>query len=66
VLLIEVGQLTPPLGINLFVIQSIWPGKLSDVIAGTVPFFFLVLLMMGIMVFLPGLATWLPSYMAGN
>ena len=34
VLFIEMGQISPPIGINLFVIQSIWTGKLSDVVDG--------------------------------
>ena len=38
VLFIEMGQISPPIGINLFVIQSIWTGKLSDVVMGTIPF----------------------------
>ena len=32
VLFIELGQISPPIGINLFVIQSIWDGKLSEVV----------------------------------
>ena len=32
VLFIELGQISPPIGINLFVIQSIWDGKLSDIV----------------------------------
>src|SRR5206468_10970710 len=38
VLFVELGQISPPIGINLFVIQSIWDGKLSEVILGTIPF----------------------------
>ena len=38
VLYIELGQISPPIGINLFVIQSIWDGKLSEVVLGTIPF----------------------------
>ncbi len=32
VVFIELGQISPPIGINLFVIQSIWTGKLGDVV----------------------------------
>ena len=35
---VELGQISPPIGINLFVIQSIWDGELSDVVMGTIPF----------------------------
>jgi len=66
VLLIELGQLTPPLGINLFVIQSIWDGKLEEVVQGTIPFFLIILLMVFVLWSLPGLATWLPGLMVGR
>ena len=36
VLYVELGQISPPIGINLFVIQSIWDGELKDVVLGTV------------------------------
>ena len=37
VILIEIGQLTPPLGINLFVIQGIWDGRIEEVIRVSSP-----------------------------
>ena len=64
VLLIELGQITPPLGLNLFVIQSISSGKLSDVVLGTVPFYLLIFIMLGLLVAVPELALWLPSQMS--
>jgi C4-dicarboxylate transporter DctM subunit len=61
VMFIELGQISPPIGINLFVIQGMWKGRLSDVVAGTIPFHLLMLLLLlAIMVF-PQLALWLPS-----
>ncbi|MEO1193631.1 MAG: TRAP transporter large permease [Pseudomonadota bacterium] len=63
VLLIELGQLTPPLGINLFVIQSIWEGKLEEVVQGTIPFFLIIFAMVFVLWTVPELATWLPSLM---
>jgi tripartite ATP-independent transporter DctM subunit len=64
VLFIELGQITPPVGINLFVIQSIWSGKLSDVIAGTIPFHLIMFGMVAILIFWPQLALWLPAVMS--
>ncbi len=46
VLFIEIGQITPPIGINLFVIQSISHGKLSDVVMGTIPFHLLMFVLL--------------------
>jgi tripartite ATP-independent transporter DctM subunit len=63
VVMIELGQVTPPVGINLFVIQSIWTGHIGQVIAGSAPF---VLIMIGFVAMLtvwPELALYLPSRM---
>uniref|UniRef100_UPI003B529096 TRAP transporter large permease n=1 Tax=Roseovarius indicus TaxID=540747 RepID=UPI003B529096 len=63
VLLIELGQISPPLGLNLFVIHNISRGKLGDVILGSFPFFFLIYLCLGLLVLFPQLALWLPATM---
>ena len=61
VLFIEMGQISPPIGINLFVIQSIWTGKLSDVVRGTIPFHLIMFALLGLLVLFPDIAMWLPS-----
>jgi len=61
VLFIEMGQISPPIGINLFVIQSIWTGKLSDVVMGTIPFHLIMFVLLGLLVLFPEIAMWLPS-----
>jgi tripartite ATP-independent transporter DctM subunit len=66
VLFIEMGQITPPIGINLFVIQSIARGKLSDVVVGTVPFHLLMFVLLGMLVAWPQLALWLPGQVSGR
>ena len=64
VLLIEVGQVTPPMGINLFVIQSIRKeGSLEDVMIGAAPFVLLMLLAIVILWAWPELVLWLPDAM---
>jgi tripartite ATP-independent transporter DctM subunit len=65
VLFIEMGQITPPIGINLFVIQSISRGSLSDVVLGTLPFHLLMFLLLVMLVAWPELALWLPSHTSG-
>ena len=63
-LLIELGQITPPFGLNLFALQGISGGRpITDVIFGTLPYCILMMLMIGILKLLPGLALWLPSRM---
>ena len=63
VLFIELGQISPPIGINLFVIQSIWDGKLSDIAWGTIPFHLLMLVLLVMLVAWPEIALWLPAHM---
>src|SRR5262249_40422924 len=64
VIFIELGQISPPIGINLFVIQSIWDGKLSEVVIGTIPFHLIMFIVLGLVIFWPELAMWLPGRMS--
>ncbi|MFM9884304.1 MAG: TRAP transporter large permease [Burkholderiales bacterium] len=63
VIFVELGQISPPIGINLFVIQSIWEGKLSEVVIGTIPFHLIMFVVLGMVIFWPELALWLPARM---
>ena len=63
VLLLEVGMLTPPFGINLFVIQSISKWPLGDVVRGSSPYWVIILAYVGLLTAFPQIATWLPSHM---
>ena len=64
VVLIELGQITPPFGINLFVIQGISAGgRLEDVVLGTIPFYLLMFLLIALLVTWPEIALWLPAQM---
>lgn len=63
VLFIEMGQISPPLGINLFVIQSIWDGKLADVVMGTIPFHLIMFVLVTMLAVWPEIALWLPEQM---
>jgi tripartite ATP-independent transporter DctM subunit len=66
VLFIEMGQISPPIGINLFVIQSIWNGKLSDVVVGTIPFHLIMFVLLGLLLLFPDIAMWLPGRVAAG
>jgi TRAP-type C4-dicarboxylate transport system permease large subunit len=64
VLLMEAALLTPPVGMNLFVVQGIRErGDLNDVIVGTLPFIVTLFLMIGLIVAFPGIAMWLPNFL---
>ena len=63
VLVVEMAQITPPVGFNLFVIQGLTDHNILEVARAALPFFFLLLLGVVLLVAFPGLATWLPSQM---
>jgi C4-dicarboxylate transporter, DctM subunit len=66
VIYVELGQISPPIGINLFVIQSIWDGKLKEVVYGTIPFHLIMFVVLIMVMVWPELALWLPRQMSGQ
>ncbi|MEX1303699.1 MAG: TRAP transporter large permease [Rhodovibrionaceae bacterium] len=63
VLLIEIGQITPPLGLNLFVIQGISNCPLGEVIKGVIPYYGIMLCFLLVIYLLPDIVLWLPGQM---
>jgi len=58
----ELAMITPPVGINLYVVQGLRRrGKIDDVIIGAAPFVITMLLMILILSIWPQIALWLPS-----
>jgi TRAP-type C4-dicarboxylate transport system permease large subunit len=61
-ILMEMGLIHPPVGLNLFVINSIAPDiKLRDIIWGTLPFIALMIIAIVLLAFFPQIAMWLPE-----
>jgi C4-dicarboxylate transporter, DctM subunit len=61
-IVMEMGLIHPPVGLNLFVIKNIAPDiPLSDVIWGVLPFVVLMALAVVVLCFLPDIAVWLPD-----
>lgn len=59
---LELALITPPVGMNLFVLQGVSPdSKMTDIIRGVVPFGCMMALEILILCFFPEVATWLPS-----
>jgi len=58
---IEMGVVTPPVGLNLFAVSGTSRIPLHEVIKGTIPFFVGDGLVLLAVIFFPGLATWLPD-----
>ena len=66
VLLVEIAEVTPPVGFNLFVLQNM-TGKDSNTIArAALPFFLLLVVCIAIVTVWPGLVTWLPDVVMGK
>lgn len=64
--LIELGQITPPVGLNLFTIHAISGGhKFAEVAIGSAPYVALMLLVIAMLAFWPEIALWLPNTMRG-
>ncbi|MFH1490853.1 MAG: TRAP transporter large permease subunit, partial [Pseudomonadota bacterium] len=63
VLNMELALLTPPVGLNLFVIQSIEETNLSVILRGVWPFLIIIAIGIVILALFPALATWLPNLM---
>ncbi|MEO1639503.1 MAG: TRAP transporter large permease [Pseudomonadota bacterium] len=60
--LLETALITPPIGINLYVVQGIRKaGPMIDVIKGALPFVVTMFVMLGLLLTFPQLALWLPS-----
>jgi len=59
----EIAVLTPPVGLNLYVISGISRGKVSvpDVIVGSLPFIAALVVLVGVMIAFPQAALWLPE-----
>jgi len=61
---VEIGMITPPVGLNLFVLKAAVPDiNMKDIIGGSLPFVLLLMLGLAIIMVFPSLATWLPGKM---
>ena len=63
VLVVEMAQITPPVGFNLFVLQGMTKREITYIAKVAMPFFWLMVLAVMLIYFFPGIITWLPSHM---
>lgn len=62
----EIGLITPPVGLNLYVLKGVAPQvSLPTILRGAAPFVLLMLFSMGLLAVFPQLALWLPNQMMG-
>ena len=62
----EIGLVHPPVGLNLFVLSTISAAPIGEVIRGILPFLILLLIVLGIITYVPILTMWLPSVVYGS
>ncbi len=65
VILVEIAQITPPVGFNLFVLQTMAKRDANYVARAAIPFFCMMLVAIAIIAAFPGIATWLPDAVLG-
>ena len=63
VLVVEMSQITPPVGFNLFVLQSLTGKNILQIARYALPFFLLLMLAVVLVTAFPGIVTWLPEQM---
>ena len=63
----EIGLITPPVGLNLYVINGIVPDvSLADILKGALPFVACMVIAIIILCIFPSIATWLPTFLMGK
>jgi tripartite ATP-independent transporter DctM subunit len=64
VVVVQVGMISPPVGMNIFVVKNLLQGvSIGTVFRGTTPFTVALVVMLALLIAFPKLATWLPSFM---
>jgi tripartite ATP-independent transporter DctM subunit len=63
VLVVEMAQITPPVGFNLFVLQGMTRKEITWIARVSMPLFLLMVVAVALIYFFPGIVTWLPSRM---
>ncbi len=64
-ILVEIAQITPPVGFNLFVLQTMTGRDINYIAIASLPFFFMMLVCIALIALFPELATWLPNLLLG-
>jgi C4-dicarboxylate transporter DctM subunit len=61
----EIGMITPPIGLNLFVTSGITGMSLSRVVKAAMPFMLVLMVFLVLVTYLPAISTWLPYLVMG-
>lgn len=60
---LELAQITPPVGMNLFTIKAITKAPIGTIIRGSAPYVALMIMVLALVMLIPGIALWLPGTM---
>ncbi len=63
VVVVEMAQITPPVGFNLFVMQGMTGHQMNFIARAAFPMFLIMVLMVFVLIVFPDLATWMPAHM---
>jgi TRAP-type C4-dicarboxylate transport system permease large subunit len=66
VVVVEMAQVTPPVGFNLFVLQGLTGRQMTTIARYALPYFLLMVVAVVLLYLVPGLVTWLPGQMIGQ
>ncbi len=61
VVVVEMAQITPPIGFNLFVLQGMTDHEMGYIARAAIPMFLIMVLMVFVLIVFPDIATWLPE-----
>ena len=61
VVVVEMAQIPPPIGFNLFVLQGMTNHEMSFIAKAAIPMFLIMILMVFVLILFPDIATWLPN-----
>ena len=63
-IVVQIGMISPPVGMNIFVVKNLIRHlSIADIFRGVTPFTVALVALLALIVAFPGLATWLPSFM---
>jgi C4-dicarboxylate transporter DctM subunit len=62
----ELGMLTPPVGLNLFVASGITGSSIKEVVKAVLPWFMVILVGLLMITYIPAISLWLPNMMMGS
>ena len=63
IIVVEMAQITPPVGMNLFVIRGLTNEPLSAIVKAAFPFFMIMFVFVLFLALAPGVVLWLPSHL---